>query len=68
MATCPPCEVRSDHRLVELAAPSLAGPTSLPAQLRVPLRKYDDYLKVAARGLEAIPDLPLTPSNEEADE
>ena len=66
-ATYPPCKVRSDHRLVELAAPSLTGPTSLPPRLRVPLKRYNDYLKIAVKGLEAIPDLSLAPSNEEAD-
>jgi len=66
-ATCPPCEVWSDHRLVKLATPALAGPTSLPSRLRVPLKRYDDYLKVARKGLEAIPDLLLNPSNKEAD-
>ena len=64
---CPPCEVRSDYRLVELAVPTLAGPTTLPTRLQVPLKRYNDYLGAARRGLEAIPDLSLTPSNEEAD-
>jgi len=68
VATCPPCEVRSDHRLVELAVPALAGPTSLPPRLRVPLKRHDDYLSIARRGLEAVPDLSPTPSNAEADE
>ena len=68
VVTCPPCKVRSDYRLVELAAPALTGPTSLPPWLRVPLKRYDDYFSVARRGLKAVPDLLLTPSNAEADE
>ena len=47
--------------------PTLAGPTTLPTRLRVPLKRYDDYLRIARRGLEAVPDLSLAPSNEEAD-
>jgi len=66
-ATCPPCEVRSDYRLVEITVPTLASPTTLPTRLRVPLKRYDNYLRVARRGLEAVPDLSLAPSNEEAD-
>ena len=66
-ATYPPCEVRSDYRLVELAAPTLASPTTLPTRLRVLLKRYDDYLRIARKGLEAVPDLSLAPSNEKAD-
>ena len=67
IAICPPCEVRSNHRLVELAIPTLAGPTTLPTRLRVPLKRYDDYLRIVRRRLEAILDLSPVPSNEEAD-
>ena len=66
-ATCPPYEVRSDYRLVEMAVPALASPTTLPTRLRVPLKRYDDYLRIARRGLEAVPNLSLAPSNKEAD-
>ena len=68
VASCPPCEARSDHRLVELTAPSLAGPNSIPPRLRVPHKRYDDYVLLAKRGLDAIPDLPLTPTSEDLDE